>query len=113
MLIKNMLQNEYHSSDRTLKQNGVLTVYLNTSLLSHMKVLYIQLVASKLSQTNVIQVQTLKCDFCVPNVDSAKVQYEKFQKNNPYSSTYNPDWKDHLKFMWNKNETLNANQGVQ
>lgn len=47
---------------------------------------------------NVSQIQTLKCDFCgeahangnyIKEVRCAEVQYASFQKNNPYSNTYN------------------------
>lgn len=53
------------------------------------------------------QIQTLKYDFygevhangnCKIEFESAEVHYANFQKNNPYSNTYNPGWKDHLNF---------------
>lgn len=44
---------------------------------------------------------------------SVKAQYVNYQKNNPYSNTYNHDWKDHPNFKWSNNQTLNSNQGVQ
>lgn len=68
------------------------------------------------------QIQTLKCDLCrgehlngncVPNIESAEVQYENFQRNNPHSNTYKPGWKDHLNFKWsNNNQTLNPSQST-
>lgn len=53
------------------------------------------------------QIQTLKFDFCgeghvnanfTIEVKSVEVQYANFQKNNPYSNTYNPGSKDHMNF---------------
>ena len=33
-LVENMFQNEYHSSDRAVKQKGILAIDLNTTLLA-------------------------------------------------------------------------------
>lgn len=62
-MIENLCLNDYHSSDRAVKQKGVLVVDSHTTLLSQMEVLSNQLSASKLAQVNVRQVQTLKYDF--------------------------------------------------
>lgn len=48
----------------------------------------------------------------VPYVESAEVQYANLQRNNLYSNTYNPGWKDHPNFKWNNNnKTMNSGQG--
>lgn len=43
---------------------------------------------------------------------SVDAQYANFQKNNPYSNTYNLGWKDHPNFKWNNNHIMNANKRV-
>lgn len=68
------------------------------------------------------QVHTLKCDLYreghangnyVQNIDSAEAQNANFQKNYPYSNTYNPYWKDHPYLKCRNNQTLSPNQGFQ
>lgn len=39
VLIKNMCHNEYHSTDRAMKQKSILVVDLNTTFLAQMEVL--------------------------------------------------------------------------
>lgn len=63
-LTKNMCQNEYRSSDRAVKQNGVLKIDSNKALLTQIEVFSKQLVASQLAQANLSKIQTLMCDFC-------------------------------------------------
>lgn len=106
-LIKNMCQNEQRSTKRVMKGKGVLAVDTQTSLLSQLISLTKMMVASQFTQANVSQIQTLKFDFCrgehlnenyVPNIESAEVKYANFQRNNLYSKTYKPGWKDRPNF---------------
>lgn len=62
-----------------MKGKGVLVVDIQTAILAQLINLTKQLVSSQLTQGNVSQIQTLKCDFCgcehsngncVPNVES-------------------------------------------
>lgn len=50
---------------------------------------------------------------CTLDVESLEFQSANFQKNNPYSNTYNHGWKYHMNFKLRSNQNLNANQGVQ
>lgn len=122
MLIENMCQNDYRSSERAMKQKGLHEVDLNTSLLAQIEALSKYLVATQLDQANISQIQTLRCEFygeghsngnCTLEVESSEIHHANFQKNNPYFNTYNPGWKDHLNFKWRNNQTLNTNQRVQ
>lgn len=47
-LIENMFQNEYHSSDRAVKQKRILEIDSNTKVLAQLDVILKQLVASSL-----------------------------------------------------------------
>lgn len=67
------------------------------------------------------RIQILCCDFCggehvngncTIKFEGLEVQYPNFQKNNTYSNTYNPGWKDHQNFKWSHNQALNSNQGI-
>lgn len=42
-----------------------------------------------------------------------EAKFSNFKRNNPYSNTYNPKWKDHQNFRWSNNQNLGANQGIQ
>lgn len=46
---------------------------------------------------------------------SEEAQFANFQKNNPYSNTYNPECKDHPNFCWsnNQNQNQSGNQAMQ
>lgn len=67
-------------------------------------------------------VQSLKCDFyggghenerCLFKGVSEEAQFANFQKNNPYSNTYNPGWKVHPNFRWSNNQNQSDNQAMQ
>lgn len=105
-LIDNMYINEYCSkSERSVKletsgtPKGMLIVDYHIALLAKIELLNKQLVEGFLNKANVSHVQLLKCDFCggvhengrcsLEGV-SEKTQFSNFQKNNPYSNTYNP-----------------------
>lgn len=67
-------------------------------------------------------VQALRCNFCGGGYENYRCSSEgsneeakvsNFQRNNPYSNTYNPGWKDHPNFRWVNNKNLGATQGIQ
>lgn len=101
---------------------GMLAVYTHIALLAQIELLNKNLAESSLSKANVSQVQALRCDLCGYGYangrfslegSSEEAQFSNFQKNNPYSNTYNPGWKDHPDFGWSNNQNTSANQGIQ
>ncbi|XP_045830999.1 uncharacterized protein LOC123922316 [Trifolium pratense] len=114
-LVENMCMNEYRSkSDR---KRGVITVDTNTALLAQIEILNKKLAAKSLAEVNASQVQEVKCDFChgphangMCSPEAGGVNYAGgYQKNNPYSNTYNPGWKDHPDLQWGNQG--NSSQG--
>lgn len=121
--------NEYQSkSERKIKveststPKSVLTYDTHVAQLAQIELLNIKFDESNLNQANVSQTQFLKYDLCggghangmcVPKGISEEVRFANFQKNNPYSNTYNPNWKYRPNFKRNNNETSDANQGTQ
>ncbi|CAJ2642480.1 unnamed protein product [Trifolium pratense] len=105
-LVENICMNEYRSkSDR---KRGVIAVDTNTALLAQIEILNKKLAAKSLAEANASQVQEVKCDFChgphangMCSPEAGEVNYAGgYQKNNPYSNTYNPGWKDHPDLQW-------------
>ncbi|CAJ2677643.1 unnamed protein product [Trifolium pratense] len=110
-LVENMCMNEYRSkSERDPKKRGVFDVDTNTALLAQIEILNKKLAAKTLAEANVSQVQEVRCDFChgphANGMCSLEAESEEanyaggYQKNNPYSNTYNPGWKDHPNLQW-------------
>lgn len=113
-MIKNMCLNEYHSkSERSVKNEivgtprGMLVVDSHTALLAQIKLLNKKIAKSGISKANVRHVQPFRFDYyggghanrrCYLEESSEEAQFSNFHKNNPYSNTYNPGWKDHLYF---------------
>ena len=109
-----MCMNEYYSkSERSVKikimakPKGMLVVDTHTSLLSKIELLNKKLVESSLDKANVRQIQAFRCEFyegehangrCSLEGSCEEVQFANFQKNNPYSNTYNPSLKDQPNF---------------
>ncbi|KAK2410681.1 hypothetical protein QL285_046032 [Trifolium repens] len=119
-LVENMCLNEYRSkSERDPKKKGMIEVSTHTTLLAQIELLNKQLAAKSISEANVSQVQDVRCDFCQgPHANgmcSAEANSEEanyasgYQKNNPFSSTYNPGWKDHPNLSWGNQG--NSSQG--
>lgn len=76
-----MCKNEYNSSEQMVKQKVILVGDAHTKLYAQMEALSKQLVASQLDQENLIDIQTLRCDFygeghengnCIPKVESVE-----------------------------------------
>lgn len=104
--------NEYRSkSERSVKlenvskPKGMLVVDTHTTLLSHIELLNKNLVERSFGKANVIQVQAIRCNFCGREHANGmcslvglneEVQFANFQKNNTYSNTYNPGWRDQI-----------------
>lgn len=121
--------NDYCSkSERSVKletsgtPKGMLTVDTYTALLAQIELLNKHLTEGNLNKSNVSQVQALKYEFCVGGHEnrrcslervSEEAQFANFQKNNPYSNTYNSGWKDHLNFRWSNNQNQIGNQAIQ
>lgn len=105
-LIEKIWLDEYRSkSERSLKIEtfgpliGTLVIDTHIALLAQIESLNKKLVEGILSKANVIQVQARRCDFygeghenerCSLEGSSEEAQFANFQKNNPYSNTYNP-----------------------
>lgn len=118
-LIEKMCMNEYRSkSERSVKletsgtSKGMLSLDTHTALLAQIELLNKQLAKWCLNKANVSQMQSLKCDFCGGGHEnrrsslegvSEESQFANFQKNNPYSNTYNMGWKDYPNFRWRNN----------
>lgn len=101
---------------------GMFVVDTHIALLAQIELLNKNIDERSLSKANVIQIQALRCDFCGGEHaigmcslegQSEEVQFVNFQKNNPYSNTYNPGWKHHPNFCWSNNQDSSANQGMQ
>ncbi|KAK2436917.1 hypothetical protein QL285_021877 [Trifolium repens] len=124
-LVENMCLNEYRSkSERDPKKKGMIEVSTHTALLAQIELLNKQLAAKSISEPNVSQVQDVRCDFCQgPHANgmcSAEANAEEanyadgYQKNNPFSGTYNPGWKDHPNLSWgNQGNSLQGNSQTQ
>ncbi|XP_050909769.1 uncharacterized protein LOC127123611 [Lathyrus oleraceus] len=128
-LIEKMCMNEYHSKSKSSVKietvgmpKGMLVVDTHTALLAQIELLNKKLAESSLGKANVSQVQTLRCEFygeehvnrmCSLEWSSEEVQFANFQKNSPYSYTYNLGWKVYLNFRWSNNQNASVNQGIQ
>ncbi|KAK2370199.1 hypothetical protein QL285_083268 [Trifolium repens] len=124
-LVENMCLNEYRSkSERDPKKKGMIEVSTNTALLAQIELLNKQLAAKSISEANVSQVQDVRCDFCQgPHANgmcSAEANADEanyaggYQKNNPFSGTYNPGWKDHPNLSWgNQGNSFQGNSQTQ
>lgn len=118
-LIEKICMNEYHlKSERSIKLETagtpkcMLPLDTHTSLLAQIEMLNKKLAESNLGRASVSQVQLLRCDFygrkhengrCSLEETDEEVEFANFQKNNVYSNTYNPGWKDHPNFCWSNN----------
>lgn len=114
-LTENMCTNEYRSkSERLVKletvgtPKGMLPLNTHIALLVQIELLNKNLAESSLGRANISQVQALRCDLYGGEHangmrslegESEEVKFANFQKNNPYSNTYNSGWKDHQIFV--------------
>lgn len=113
-LIEKMCMNEYRSkNERSIKMEtmgtprGMLPIDTHTTLLAQIENLNKKLSESSLVKANMSQVQAFRCDLyggehtnerCSLEGTSEEVQFANFQKNKPYSNTYNLGWKEHTNF---------------
>jgi hypothetical protein len=115
-----MCLNEYRSkSEKDPKKKGMIDVNTHTALLAQIELLNKQLAAKSLAEANASRVQDVRCDFCQgPHANgmcSAEADVQEanyaggFQKNDPFSGTYNPGWKDHPNLRWGNQG--NSSQG--
>jgi hypothetical protein len=102
----------------------MIEVSTHTALLAQIELLNKQLAAKSISEANVSQVQDVKCDFCQgphangrcsAEADTKEANYAGgYQKNNPFSGTYNPGWKDHPNLRWgNQGNSFQGNSQTQ
>jgi len=122
-LIENMAQNEYRAENERNKK-GLFGVSENNAILANQDAMCKQLEAlakhvqsMSVSQGQAQQATSLRCDFCgeghangecVPEGVSEEANYMgNYQKNNPYSNTYNPGWAQHPNLKYSTNNTLN------
>lgn len=100
----------------------MLAIDTHTGLLAQIELLNKNLVESSLNQANVSKMQALKCDLCEEGHanemwslegSSEVAQFSNSEKNNSYSNTYNPGWKDHPNFRWSNNQNISDNQSVK
>lgn len=92
------------SHDAGLAQQKIITQQLD-ELKKGMEALKLNSVQHQAAQVN--SVKGMKCDFCEgPHPNGAcelplEIQEQvNFVKNNPYSNTYNPGWRNHPNFSW-------------
>ncbi|MCI51835.1 hypothetical protein A2U01_0073079, partial [Trifolium medium] len=78
----------------------MIDVDTKTTLLAQIEMLNKKLAAKSLAEANVSKVQEVRCDvyhgphangMCSPKAEAEEANYAGgYQKNNPYSNTYNP-----------------------
>ncbi|GAU21678.1 hypothetical protein TSUD_242500 [Trifolium subterraneum] len=121
-LVEAMSQNEYRvQNDRGAKKKaGMLELDTQSALLAQSQLMNTQMAAmlKHFTTTLTLQmqanaVQDVTCNFCgqghangecFPASSEEAMYLSNFKKsspnNNPYSNTYNPDWRDHPNFGW-------------
>jgi len=126
-LIENMTENE-HRADAKKKRRGVFGVNDSTALLAnqtamnkHLETLTKQVQAITMGQLQAQQAQVQqvqqRCDFCQGDHANGEYSLEgtieeanymgNYQKNNPYSNTYNPGYAKHPNLSYSNTNTLN------
>lgn len=126
-----MVQNEYRALiDKGANNKGILKLHNQSTLMACQKLtiaqfeaLTKQLNASYLVQAKSQQVEVLRCELygvghnnaeCVFEEEFEQVNYiGNYQKENPFSNTYNPTWKDHLSLKWINNLGQDSFQNQQ
>ena len=73
-------------------------------------------------ETNKVSSQVFLCANCnspthlienCPEIEQANAMFQSRVRNDPYSSTYNPGWKNHPNFSWNQGQYNQYNQNSQ
>ncbi|GAU24177.1 hypothetical protein TSUD_84120 [Trifolium subterraneum] len=119
-LIEQMCQNEYNmNNERYTKTVGKLDLDKETGDEVENELLKRKLYEKASLEVSASKVQEV-CDFCqedhlnrhrTPKGNAKEgAKYMGNQRQNPYSNTYNPSWKNHPNFDWSHNS--NQNQGA-
>ncbi|XP_034203729.1 uncharacterized protein LOC117618238 [Prunus dulcis] len=119
-LLEEMASNNYQwpSERSTPKKAGIHEIDAISALTAQISTMSKQLGTLNV---NAIQSTNLSCEFCAgphhgnecgaspftsPSEQVNQVSDFNRQRNNPYSNTYNPGWKNHPNFSWSNNQNV-------